>query len=188
MVYYNRLGWNLLSFWVLVNALSGALSSAIVKTPWGAFGLFVVPALVTATMQWLVLRRLVVHAGWWFLASLLGCGIALPAFAAVFGMGVGQWGEESSLTLVMSCLAFGTVSGIPQWLFLRGQVAHTGWWLLASIAGLSPAVLAFVVMTRGFDVGVPGAAAAGALGGVWYGSITGVVLLWLLRRHVPEAI
>jgi hypothetical protein len=65
-------------------------------------------------------------------------------------------------------------------------MAQSGWWVLASIAGLSAAITVFAVITRGLDVGVPGAFAAGAFGGVLYGSITGVVLAWLFRRHVPE--
>ena len=173
--------------WVGANALSGALCSASVKISWGAIGVCIVPALVTSTMQWLVLRRLVVYAGWWWLASLFGFGLALVALAAVFGMGVGLWGEESWVTSILSCLAFGTVVGITQWLALRGQASRFGWWVLASIAGLSPAIIVFLLVTRGFDVGVTGAAAAGALGGVLYGSITGVALVWLLQRNFPES-
>ena len=179
-------GSTLFLFWVVANLLSGAFSSAIVKTPWSGFGVLVIPALITATMQWLVLREQVLHADLWWLASFLGFSIALVVFDAVFGMGVGLWGEESWVTFILSCLAFGTVVGISQWLFLRGQMAQSGWWVLASIAGLSAAITVFAVITRGFDVGVPGAVAAGAFGGVLYGSITGVVLAWLFRRHVPD--
>jgi hypothetical protein len=151
-----------------------------VKTLWGAFGLFIVPPVIAATMQWLVLRRFVAHGGWWLLASLLGFGMALPVFGAAFGMGVGLWGEESWLTLIVGCLAFGTVVGVPQWYFLKDRAAHAGWWIGASIVGLCPAIVIFVAVTRGFDVGIPGAAAAGALGGCLYGIVTGIVLVQLI--------
>ena len=96
-------------------------------------------------MQWLVLREQVLHADLWWLASFLGFGIGLVVFDAVFGMGVGLWGEESWVTFIVSCLAFGTVVGTSQWLFLRGQMAQSGWWVLASIAALSAAATVFAV-------------------------------------------
>ena len=39
----NSTGSALFLFWVVANLLSGILSSAIVKTPWGALGVLVIP-------------------------------------------------------------------------------------------------------------------------------------------------
>jgi hypothetical protein len=147
-----------------------------------AVGALVFPPVVAAIMQWLVLRRELARPGGWLVASLLGFGLALPMFATAFGIGVTFWGEESILTLMAGCLAFGAAVGVPQWFFLRFQCNYAGWWLPPTIFGLSISVILFMLTTRGFDVGLIGSVVAGTLAGAVYGFNTGPALVWLLSN------
>jgi hypothetical protein len=93
---------------------------------------------------------------------------------------------ERSLAALMGwtmVVAFGgAVTGLLQWLVLRGQVSRAGWWMLASTVGwgLSMAAAgAFEVLTCGLF--------ALPVGGAVLGAVTGGALVWLFRQPVPEA-
>jgi hypothetical protein len=65
---------------------------------------------------------------------------------------------------------FGTMAGVLQWVVLRQQIPHSGWWVLASTAGWA------VGMPFGDLNGPPGLGAA-------YGAITATALVALLRQE-----
>jgi len=116
-----------------------------------------------ATAQWLIMRRRLPWAARWatgkVAAGLVGGAVALGLLDALSASG------SETLGAVLGTLgglgAFGTV----QWLILR-RVAHAGWWVAASVAGL--------VAAGPLGVGVLGSLVGDGAGfGVVYGAITG---------------
>ena len=111
---------------------------------------------------------------WWALASAVAWGVGGP-----MGMAVGSFGDIIVAGFMGAALG-GIVAGMLQWLVLRRQLARAGWWVLASTMGwVVGGFLSGAVPVGGFL----GWAALGAV----YGSITGTVLVWLLRQPVPAA-
>ena len=124
-------------------------------------------------MQWIVLRRYMSQAGWWVPASAVGLAVGraidvIDPIAWFVGIG-----------------AVGASVGAMQWLVLRRQVSQSGWWIVAGTAswlvayptsfaianGLSPAMGGIASLATGF-----------AVGGSLVGTITGGLLVWLLKR------
>ncbi len=123
----------------------------------------VVGAIVMGGLQWLALRRHVVRAVRWVLASV---GAVAVVGVVVFAVGV----VNADVGWLAGVSLFGTVAGTFQWLVLRHQVRRAGWWVLVSTVGW------VVGMPLGDIVGPPGLGAA-------YGAITGTALVWLLRQE-----
>jgi hypothetical protein len=202
--------------WVLVNALGLAISVApvfiapIVNEALGATAasvltllLGILIAILVGMLQWLVLRRYVRWAGPWWLATSAGwiAGSFLASYAAFAVLGT----RPSSLSFTaVTAPVNAAVVGILQWLVLRRHVRRAGWWVFASIAawaiGNQTAIFIwFYVMM--FTVGVvsslirdPSSLALLALSvtypaviGAIAGSITGIVLVWLLRHPHSDA-
>ncbi len=177
-----RPGWRVWFLWLLAAAIGWG---------WGVYwGWFIntdpktlqaVPAVILAgylgvvvggtvmgMLQWLVLRRHVIRAGRWVLATLGGAAVA-----GVVIFGVGAFNRDLGWFAGVS--SFGTVVATFQWLVLQGQVPRAGWWVLAGTVGW------VVGMPLGDIVGPPGLGAA-------HGAITGTALVWLLRqRPSPSA-
>lgn len=169
-------------------ALGGGLAMGIVVTGYVGMAVGVIAA---GALQWLVLRRQVTGAAWWIVTSVVGAALVgilavlLGWIVGVVGRLVGgaawgaNWGPDWSadpggdVGFVVAVAAGGTVLGVLQWLVLRRQVARTGWWVLASTVGW---------VVGGFVSGITDAAAGWAVLGAVYGAITGIVLVWLLRR------
>jgi hypothetical protein len=61
-------------------------------------------------MQWLVLRRQVSRAGWWVLASTVGCGLGMAVMGA-FEVVVGSIGTGFLLGLLFGGAVLGAVTG-----------------------------------------------------------------------------
>ena len=101
-----------------------------------------------------------------------GAGVGGTAWGANWGP---DWSADpgGDVGFVVAVAAGGTVLGLLQWLVLRRQVARAGWWVLASTVGW---------VVGGFVSGITDAAAGWAVLGAVYGAITGIVLVWLLRR------
>ena len=129
--------------------------------------------------QWVVLRERFAGASWWILASALG-------FATVFSMGgTVRPNENPAMTGVRMAIAFGLVTGIPQWIILRQKVARAGWWVLANFLGL-------LVGEMGFPISIAISAATGNDGlsmlvvalvfAAGYGAITASALVLLLSQ------
>jgi hypothetical protein len=132
--------------------------------------------LALGAAQWLMLRKQISGAGWWVAVTALG--FALPII-----MGIVLDTSPVNLGLSdMSDVAFGAVVGfslgitvgVAQWLMLRRQMAQAGWWVPASTLGFCGMAAGI-----GFESSHPGAS---FLGLIAYGGITGLVMVWLLRR------
>jgi hypothetical protein len=132
-------------------------------------------------LQWLVLRGRVTRAGWWVLASTAGLAVAQGGAAAAAVASGNSEVLGSSLFLQVMALG-GAVTGILQWLVLRGKVSRAGWWVLASTVGWG---LGFDVMDAAL-VGVDCIIFVLFYGAV-LGVVTGGALVWLLRQPVPVA-
>jgi hypothetical protein len=156
-------GWGLGVEWGALGSLKTLLSSPnIIVT--GYLGV-AMGGILAGVLQWLVLRRHVVRAGRWVLASL---GAAAVVGVVVFGIGT----VNADVGWVVGAALYGTVVGVLQWLVLRRQVARARWWVLAS--------------TVGWLVGGPLGGMVGWVGlGAAYGAITGTALVWLLRQGPP---
>ena len=112
---------------------------------------------------------------WWVLASIVGLFVGLILEFAVeeaMGLSVGLRLVPEQYTVAFAVL--GAPIGIAQWLVLRRQVSRAGWWVLASIVGFASGE---VVGESVFEV---------IATFVFYGAITGGVLVWLLRQPVTE--
>lgn len=188
----NAVGWGFWLRWMLASFLGFAMGGVLGGVTLYVFafgegfaGLIVFGAIFGAaggTMQWLVLRRNVNQTGGWVLATAIGCTlagigtelvlrrlpfsdafIALYAFAAMAGIG----------------------EGILQWLVLRRKVARAGWWVLASILGLTVGmgIGGPIAITLGqAGSAIEASIVAGVLFGLGVGAIPGAVLVWLLRQ------
>ena len=80
----------------------------------------------------------------------------------------------------------GAVTGILQWLVLRGKVSRAGWWVLASTVGWGLSMTVSRAIPWGVTDGICillGLVVSGAV----LGAVTGAALVWLLRQPVPEA-
>lgn len=118
-------------------------------------------AAVVGVFQWLILRRYLTGSVRWVVAS-----VAASVVGALLVLLVGLVDTDAGLLGGVSL--FGLVAGVLQWLVLRRQVPRAGWWVLASSVG--------------WLVAMPVSDMAGPPGWAVYGTITGTVLVWLLRQ------
>ena len=121
-------GWGL--GWSEVEFLSVDVAAA-------EYGGVVVGVTVAGVLQWLVLRQRMARAAWWIVASLVS---GVVAGGVIYGVG-GDAGFSAEVAgdldvgWVIEAGLYGAVLGVLQWLVLRGQVALSGLWVLASIVG-----------------------------------------------------
>ena len=146
------------------------------------YGGVVVGVTVAGVLQWLVLRQRMDRAAWWIVASLVS---GVVAGGVIYGVG-GDAGFSAEVATdldvgwVVEAGLYGAVLGVLQWLVLRGQVALSGLWVVASIVGW---VVGDPVCSSLMDFGALSWVVFGAV----YGAITGLVLVWLLRQPMPAA-
>ncbi len=158
-------------------------------------------AILVGMLQWLVLRRHIRWANQWGLATSVGwiVGGFLAPYAALALLVVRP--PALSFSAVTTTLNAAVV-GIFQWFVLHRWVRRAGWWMLASIAGwvigewLGLYAGYYVALfTGGIVVGLSRnlislvfSASEQATIGAIAGSITGIVLVWLLRHSRREAL
>ncbi len=197
----NRVGWRFWLWWVLASTvgwllgfLVGFIGGHAVEEILPSYGNAAIGAGLGAgvgIMQWLILRRQVSRAGWWVLASIVGLAVAPVVGTAVALAGGYSITPESFGVLVgwiVVAAVGGAMAGIMQWLILRRQVSRAGWWVLASTVGWGVSVAVWEgVAALGRAMGFFPFAVALVGGGVGLGSITGIMLIWLLRQPAPEA-
>jgi len=151
----------------------GALSMLLVLTYGGqVMG-------IIGSLQWMVLReqRPTLHAKGWIVRSILS-GI-FGGISLIPMVWLGPISEEivaNAPVLIFTLLvASFLIIGIMQWLALRRQFSHSGWWLLACTASglIGGAFFIFRLIPIEWAVII-----AGAL----YPIATGIVLVRLLKR------
>lgn len=146
--------------------------------------------LIVGVAQWLVLRRQLDRAGWWIVATAVGFGMGYYVDRSLHYMGL----RNSILSGLARNAAEGTVIGVMQWLVLRRQLDHAGWWIPAVVAGgiVSMAVYAAVLNIFVVNVSliplhwhseVAFQLAGGAIWGNVQAAITAPVLVFLLRQR-----
>jgi hypothetical protein len=181
------LGWVVAStVGVVVGSIMGIISLFLTGEEFGEWLAFlgwgIMLGVGVGILQWLVLRRRVSGVGWWVLATAAGgYGIFQASFILI---------EESlSFGLLLSSTGVaalgGAVTGILQWLVLRGKVSRAGWWVLASTVGWGLSMAVSIAVPSGVtdDIDFMGLVVTGAV----LGAVTGAALVWLLRQPVPEA-
>lgn len=156
-----------------------------------------------AVAQWLVLRQYIRHIGWWVLVSVWGWIIAFiliqgfdlrDALVPLFP--TGEWvNGAASLSVgrfwasaVVRLLEW-TIIGFCQWLLLRCYMKGSFWWVLASAsAGALKGATELTIRVFGVTVFYAGDAPLfGAFGGALvYAVVTGVVLIWLLKKDTER--
>ena len=153
--------------WLLAEAIKWPVFMEIYDVLYNALGKVAYHALsglivgtVMGIVQGILLFRRVPGAFWWIVASAVGWGI---------GWAVGGAVAVASFYLVIIGAAGGMFAGITQWQVLHRRIPGTGWWVLFSTIGWAAggAVDDFLF---------------GLVNGTIAGAISGIVLLWLLRR------
>jgi hypothetical protein len=125
-----RVGWGFWLQWVLASIVGVTIGQVISEIFILGFELYVIQGLSVGLLQWLVFRSRVSTSGWWILTTTIGFG---------FGFMVSHWPPD--LTYFQYVLAW-AIAGFIQWLFLRENVSHAGWWIPATTLALSIAVIA----------------------------------------------
>jgi hypothetical protein len=188
-------------------AVSAALGEPIqddmvAGRPLGLISFLAVAGAVIGVAQWLVLRRRLVAAGWWVPTTIAGA-VALPLLAAlqvpdlprVGPPGIGRWSSVADGIGFITDGAIrgaiiGTLVGLAQRPVLR-RLPRAGWWVPASTAAWAVQQAADEAALVLGDMGLLAPNGTGVLlieillasvrlGGA--GAITGLALLWLLRR------
>jgi hypothetical protein len=145
-------------------------------------------------MQALLLWRRLVGAYWrpfatlggWVIAGALGG--ALPIGGAVSGRGIDIGPLGFAAVGVVTALMIGLLSGLFQWLILRQQADHTGWWVWTTAGGIALAIrVAAVILSLVGALGwlrpedFPSALSWGVVGLV-VGLVSGATSGWALIR------
>jgi hypothetical protein len=177
--------------------VSDPLATAEITIPRIA-GAFAVWGAGIGLMQTLLLRRRVVGAYWWPLATLSGWAIAgaltsaLPVGGAVTGRGIDIGPLGFVAHAVATVLAIGLLSGLFQWLILKRQADRAGRWVWITAGGVILGMLVAAALLLGPASATgwlrpedfPSATSwgiAGALVGLVYGAASGWALIRLPR-------
>lgn len=87
--------------------------------------------LATGVVQWLLLRRRILGAGWWIPLTvagwLAGGGLVFLLFTTLVDGSASPPGPGLAFLALAGCV------GLAQWLLLRRVVRGAGWWLAASL-------------------------------------------------------
>lgn len=186
------LEWQFWLQWILVTVLGWVLSLAfnrIVGYPfvrggrsWGS--LFVslgARPIWISLMQWLLLRRRVLRAGWWVGVNVITWLILVSTLVALGPFAGNAWNMEGEIVdtaiLTIFCVAVALVTAstgvIPVAFFLHRGVKRAMWWVPANFISLS------LIGYGSLPVFHPTWVVQLVLGGV-QGATTGLVLAWML--------
>ncbi len=145
------------------------------------------------------MKEILQRRGWvlwilWVLASTASWAVGLILFRALFG-------TDSAVSQLLGLLLFGGLVGLAQWFILWQHIPRSGWWVLASTAGVAAGVTACIVLLYlvSFAVEILDPAAwvielpssihiliGGALLGAVFGSIVGMAQSMALPWHVLD--
>ena len=206
-----RRGWEVWLRWVIYTTLGyfiiGAVTIAVFQfTP---VGLFLSPVagtlgmVVVGLLQWTVLQRSIRDMRWlgWVLAAVLGqfVGAIMATIVAILlaPLIYTMLGDSGEIlggpavqfgNLLVAGTVLGTVIGFIQWLVLRRYLQAAAWWIPAMAVAM--AITSVVSMPWPASVGIGGLMAVPltkGLTGIIVGAITGIALVWLLRKKdVPS--
>jgi hypothetical protein len=196
------IGWGFGLRWVLLTmagwVLGFPLGFALGELGLGYMGLEIGFVAVVGLMQWLVLRRAIRHAGIWMLLGILGFAVsagihAIAMYTFKCPEDLGTWQGLLGWTVVF--VAGGTLAGVMQQRILRRQVHGSGFWVPASAAGWGRGIIGLAIPFLVLPVMRDGPAVMlivrnmvvpAVLGSVLLGTVTGGVLIWLLRQPIAE--
>lgn len=195
-------GWAFYLQWVWFAALGFGVGSAVgnaiahpipetLQSVRNIVGWFAGGACVGAA-QWVLLRWAVAPARWWVVASAMGWTAGFLLFEQGSAVLNGLLAGVLALAGVVDAKTLGNFPfelfdnpfggavtgasiGLLQWLVLHREVNGAGWWVLVSSMGWAMAYIAP-------QMGPTSAGSATALGMIT-GSLSGVLLVWLLRRR-----
>jgi hypothetical protein len=92
--------------------------------------------------------------------------------------------ENSAMAGLLIVFVFGVIGEILQWLMLRRKVARAGWWPLASLLGSLAGAMGLPIAVAISETGnwALSLMTFGLVFGAGNGTITGAMLVWLLRQ------
>ena len=102
------------------------LSGSHIPVPLDGLAAGATIGIVAGILQWLMLRRQIYQTDKWAIATFLGWSIGMTVGWPLLKMIGGVPGE------IVSFAVAGLVIGLLQWLTLRAQVDHAGWWIPTS--------------------------------------------------------
>jgi hypothetical protein len=196
-------GWRVWLRWVAYTTLGyilrGLVTAAVpmraprdlVVTPLvGAIGV-----VILASLQWLILRHYLVRLRWWswvaasalgqvagtVVVTLAGAGSLILGPRLVGAIGVAALGVGTRVVLGG---LLGGVVGVIQWLILRWHLTNAVWWIIATaVAGVCVALVPPTYHPGSGFSGTGALLAAQAISGMIVGTITGIAVILLLRKH-----
>lgn len=193
----NIVGWGVgLAFgFAIVGRLSqivgGFLSQSNVNLSLALVGAMVgMMTIPVGIMQWFVLRRQMERAGRWVLASTVGwiIGLAIGWSASMVLNDSSDAWHSAAMGAITGGIG-GGVSGAMQWIVTWQEDMPGAWWLPASViawgAAFAAAWSAAWLVSRFLPV-IATYTLIGVIVGSVGGAITGIVLVWLLRRPAHE--
>jgi len=153
--------------------------------------------LVVAIPQWLALRSRASRAYWWVLVGTSAWAIVYLVIRTLF------WPLAAGINFPMGFLAGGAIrgaldgavgglmAGLTQWVILRKWVVQAGWWVLASLIGVTAGWLVFWLVFVSFAEAIGFGLATlvgGGIGGLVVGAISGIVLYQIWRHPSGEEV
>lgn len=123
-------------FWIFKIANRVGWQPGIEPANLEVVGFFTAFALLLATAQWLLLRRVIPRPGRWFAATALGAWLAgLAASAVILTAGAELFVLFWKPLALFS--AGGLVIGLGQWLALRRSARRAGWLVLINVVAMA---------------------------------------------------
>ncbi|GEM_PF-612927 len=192
----NKNEFGLWAAWVLATAggmLIGFLPANLLAETLGLGIAYIVVPLLAGTLigflQWLALRRYVIGSVDWIFTAGAGWAIGYAVGLLMIQLVGAQPAVGSFWLSLVNYALFGVIIALIQWPVLRREIPQVGPWILANVIG----------WTLGFSIANAAQLAiysqflpepwkvslfAQATGGLIAGAITGLVLVWIVRK--PE--
>jgi hypothetical protein len=181
------LGWAFWLMWVLANTVAWIVGMSVLwvlsfilgpltQGPLQLVGWAIVGSFVGGFFgvnHWFLFRPLGANtighwAHWWVLATIAGWSAAIMV---IIGLGTGE-----NLGFTVTGAVIGISVGIPQWFVLRPYAQRAEWWGLSNMVGWILGLAMIDVVGQG--LGFP-------LVGMVSGTLTGGMMVWLLRNPRP---
>lgn len=138
-------------------------------------------------LQWLVLRKVIVKAWWWIIATVIAVPIASLATGFVL-MAVGN--ASPSTGIIATVVAFigiflvpRTIVGAAQCMVLLNKVPDAGWWIVASAGGMALYQAALFLGREWLSSSPYVYLLTLTITTLAFAIITGGVLVWLLQKR-----